>query len=172
MSDVNINSDQVQTHVEKFSRAIKVVLKDSVHLAFDMIGSRSQADHWRMRGGAPIPKKLTARSTRLIRSLSPQGGARPGGVGASEQYREVHVVGEKIVGLFGSEVEYAGIHEFGGVINAKNAKYLRFKTFDGSWHSVKSVTIPARPYLKPAAEKEQPRIAEMLAKRFAQEWIV
>lgn len=49
----------------------------------------------------------------------------------------------------GSNLAYASIHEFGGEIKAKNVKYLRFRTADGSWHSRKSVTIPMRPYLKP-----------------------
>ena len=49
----------------------------------------------------------------------------------------------------GSNLAYASIHEFGGEIRAKNAKYLRFRTADGKWHSRESVTIPARPYLKP-----------------------
>lgn len=170
MSTIKLNDEELQVHIAKFTRDIKVALQQGAHLAFDMIGSRSQADYWRKIGGAPIKTKLTARSTRLIRSLSPQGGARPGGVGASEQHREVRVVGDKIIGEFGSNVEYAAIHEFGGEIKAKNVKFLRFRTFDGAWHSVKKVTMPARPYLRPAAAKEQPRIADMMANLFARQW--
>lgn len=49
-----------------------------------------------------------------------------------------------------AEATHAAIHEFGGVIKAKNGGYLRFKTKDGFWHTVKEVTIPARPYVRPA----------------------
>lgn len=41
---------------------------------------------------------------------------------------------------------YAAIHQFGGVIAAK-AGSLRFRLFGGGFATVKSVTIPARPYL-------------------------
>lgn len=47
-------------------------------------------------------------------------------------------------------VAYARIHEFGGLIKAKNAKYMHFKTKDGSWHKVKTVHMPPRPYIRPA----------------------
>lgn len=50
-------------------------------------------------------------------------------------------------------VVYARIHEYGGVIKAKNAPYMVFQTSDGAWHSVKSVKIPARPYLRPAFDE-------------------
>lgn len=47
---------------------------------------------------------------------------------------------------------YARIQELGGVIHATNAAALHFQTDDGQWHTVKAVTIPARPYLRPAAD--------------------
>ncbi|MCB0072832.1 MAG: HK97 gp10 family phage protein [Caldilineaceae bacterium] len=53
-----------------------------------------------------------------------------------------------VVGVF--NLVYAAIHEFGGVIRAKGGGYLRFRTKDGQWHTVKEVTIPARPYVRPA----------------------
>ena len=49
----------------------------------------------------------------------------------------------------GSNVTYAAIHEFGGVIKPRDKKYLRFKTEDGKWITTKRVTIPARPYFRP-----------------------
>jgi phage gpG-like protein len=43
---------------------------------------------------------------------------------------------------------YASIHQFGGVIHAKDGGYLRFKWGPGAgdWATVVSVTIPARPF--------------------------
>lgn len=52
------------------------------------------------------------------------------------------------VGVF--NLVYAAIHEFGGVIKPKTGNYLRFKTKDGQWRTVKEVTMPARPYVRPA----------------------
>ncbi|NLI41974.1 MAG: hypothetical protein GX421_12505 [Caldisericales bacterium] len=165
-----IDDSSVQEHIRQFSREIHKALPQAISLAFDIIGQRSQASYWRLRGGAPIREKLTARSTRLIRSVSPQGGARPGGVGASEQIREIQEFGNRFVGRFGSRVPYAAIHEFGGEIKPVSKKYLRFRTFDGSWHSVKKVIMPARPFLRPAAADESGRIAAMIGDTFARAW--
>ncbi len=55
----------------------------------------------------------------------------------------------------GTNVEYARIHEFGGTITPKKGKYLKFKTLDGFWHSVTSVNIPARPFLRPGIQDEE-----------------
>lgn len=46
----------------------------------------------------------------------------------------------------GSPLRYARIHQFGGVIRAKNGKALAFKAGGDSFFR-QSVTIPARPYL-------------------------
>lgn len=48
--------------------------------------------------------------------------------------------------VIGTNRIYAGIHQFGGVITAKKAKYLRFK-INGREVFAKSVAIPARPFL-------------------------
>ena len=54
---------------------------------------------------------------------------------------------------------YAAIHQFGGIIKAKDGGALRFKTPQGMFVTVKQVKIPARPFfpvlldrLTPAAE--------------------
>jgi len=52
----------------------------------------------------------------------------------------------------GSGVTYARIHEFGGTISAKGGGWLRFKGSRG-WATVKSVYIPARPYVRPTVEE-------------------
>lgn len=49
---------------------------------------------------------------------------------------------------WGSNRVYAAIHQFGGTIKPVNGKHLKFRVGgNGGWVSVKSVTIPARPYL-------------------------
>lgn len=60
-------------------------------------------------------------------------------------------------------VIYAAIHEFGGVIRAVRAKALRFRSEDGAWHTVKAVTIPARPYARPALDEHVQEVEEAIA---------
>jgi len=54
----------------------------------------------------------------------------------------------------GTNVLYAGVHQSGMTIRAKNAPWLVFKTPTG-FAKVKEVTIPARPFL-PTAEQGLP----------------
>jgi HK97 gp10 family phage protein len=58
-------------------------------------------------------------------------------------------------------VVYAAIQEFGGIINAREGGYLRFQ-IDGQWITVRSVTIPARPYLRPALDENKDEIREAI----------
>ncbi|MEL7447109.1 MAG: phage morphogenesis protein [Pseudomonadota bacterium] len=58
-----------------------------------------------------------------------------------------------VEGRWGSQdVRYALIHELGGVIVPVKAKALAIPQPDGSVRFVQKVTIPARPYLRPAAD--------------------
>lgn len=57
----------------------------------------------------------------------------------------------------GTDKVYARIQEFGGTINAKNSKFLRFKV-NGKWVSVKKVTIKGKPYLVPAMTDNKDKI--------------
>jgi len=60
-----------------------------------------------------------------------------------------------LVGPFG--VVYAKIHEFGGVIKSRPGKGLRFQ-INGEWIIRQSVTIPARPYMRPAVNENMSAI--------------
>lgn len=60
---------------------------------------------------------------------------------------------------WGTNVIYAGVHQFGAVIKAKSAGALRFRMPGGGFVTVKQVTIPARPFLGVNAEDGR----EMLA---------
>jgi phage gpG-like protein len=50
----------------------------------------------------------------------------------------------------GTDVVYAAIQEFGGVITPKHAKMLAWTDETGAFHTAHSVTIIAQPYLRPA----------------------
>lgn len=62
----------------------------------------------------------------------------------------------------GTNVIYARIHEFGGVIEPKSARFLVFKV-DDRWIRTSRVTIPARPYLQPALESSRGMIEQLFA---------
>ena len=64
-------------------------------------------------------------------------------------------------GVIGSTLPYARIHEQGGVIVPKKAKWLVFKTADG-WRTAMKVTIPARPFLAPALKDARPAVLSII----------
>lgn len=75
--------------------------------------------------------------------------------------------GEPVRGVWGSrDVRYALIHELGGVIRPRRARALVFEV-GGRTVAVRSVTIPARPYLRPAADAEYPGLAARIRRAFA-----
>lgn len=57
-----------------------------------------------------------------------------------------------------TDTPYAAIHEYGGTIRARGGGWLTFKTKDGAWHRVKEVTMPARPYIRPAIDEHKDEI--------------
>lgn len=56
-----------------------------------------------------------------------------------------YVATEKQVEI-GTNLKYGAIHQFGGTIQAKRKKYLKFKTAKG-WVQKKKIRIPARPFI-------------------------
>jgi phage gpG-like protein len=93
---------------------------------------------------------------------------RQGRLEASINIAEIAKVdGSGVVGTWGStDVRYALIHELGGVIVPVRAKALAIPQADGSVRFVKSVTIPPRPYLRPAADAVYPGLAAKIGKAF------
>jgi phage gpG-like protein len=166
--EVRITSNIAQKlrSMERYNRLLnnKIMLA-AWHRILDLVGQTSAADFWITTSasvGSNItqptnPSKLTMRSGRLLGSLV---GARrftavrlPSSVdrfaakqfsssgagfsrGKKEAIRRVKVSAGQVSAEIGSEVPYAAIHEFGGMAGRG-----------------KTVNIPARPYLQPAAEK-------------------
>ena len=62
-----------------------------------------------------------------------------------------------------SGVIYAAIHEFGGVITPKRAKYLSWIGKGGERVFAKRVKMPARPYLRPAFDENKEEIKGVIA---------
>lgn len=65
------------------------------------------------------------------------------------------VTGSKVASTIGSNIVYARIHEFGGVIVPKKAKALRFK-IGGSWITTNKVIMPARAPITTGIQKRKP----------------
>lgn len=94
--------------------------------------------------------------------------------GVKEGIRELKVSGDRVVGKFGSEVPYAAIHEYGGTI-PKTPRSRRF--FWAMWYNTNApmwkalalgsgpIRMPARPYLRPAVDKIEPRAVDYARQR-------
>lgn len=91
---------------------------------------------------------LHVRSGHLRRNI----GSGPQGVRKVERPRRFGPA-IRTSGLIGSRVKYAGVHEKGATIKAKNAPRLVFKIPGVGVRTAKQVTIPARPYLGPAVKR-------------------
>lgn len=62
----------------------------------------------------------------------------------------------------GTNKIYAGIHQFGGTIHAKNAEFLTFRLPGGlGVRRVKEVEMPARPFLGLSTEDESELFAQV-----------
>lgn len=69
--------------------------------------------------------------------------------------------GSGAVAVVGPHRVYARIHEVGGTIVPKRAKCLTFKV-DGHVIRAKKVTIPARPYVRPAVDEHKEQIVKAM----------
>jgi HK97 gp10 family phage protein len=77
--------------------------------------------------------------------------------------------GDNWIGYIGSDEIYAKIHEYGGTIQPRFGAWLHFRTESG-WKKVKKVTIPPRPFLRPAAENSKDEVADILNKNIISAW--
>jgi len=99
-----------------------------------VVGLKDVMEHFRKEAG-PDKKwaKLKTRKGKILQNT--------GKLKNSISYKAM-----RFQTYLGTNIKYASIHQFGGVIKAKRKPYLKFKT-DKGWVQKKQVTIPARPYL-------------------------
>lgn len=91
-------------------------------------------------------------------------GVLEGGIDIAE-YARAHRAGVK--GTWGvRDVVYARIMELGGTIRPRTAKALAVPLPEGGIALVQSVTIPAQPYLRPAADKEYPKLPARIRRAY------
>jgi phage gpG-like protein len=74
-----------------------------------------------------------------------------------------------VTSQIGTNVEYAGVHEHGATIKAKNKPYLRFNV-GGRWVQKKSVTIPARRWLSTGIQERESNYSAALSKAIEEAW--
>lgn len=75
-------------------------------------------------------------------------GLATGALSRSVQRDEGQITNRSPKVRVGSSLPYARIQEFGGRISAKNKPWLTFQVRPGVWRRAKTVTLPARPYLR------------------------
>jgi len=180
-TDIKIKDKELKKRIDRFLEKLPHELSAGVADAFDLIGQISQAKYWISPGGEGLrtnPSKLTVRSGRGIRSLSPQGGAFSP-TGAREQIREVNIEGLEIHARFGSRVPYLPLHEHGGTIPAMTIRPVKAKALhffiNGQEVFAKKVELPARsvqarPFLSPALKEAEPKIMGIIENRIIGLW--
>lgn len=121
---------------------------------------------------------------RLARSLRPgaAGASRALGQGSADMIREIEVSGDsQLILRFGSRVPYARIHELGGFIRVtpRMRRFFWAKYYDAGetgrearfWKNMATmnksvITIPARPYLRPATLDAMPTLRRRAQEQF------
>lgn len=145
--------------------------------------------------GKALERACTAGALIIRNEASIRAPKRTGTLRRSIHTETVTAEARKAVVAIGTDLEYAAIHEFGGVIHPRNARLLAIpadaaaraagsprgqdlvfiRTMGGQMFLIDkagqirywltgSVTIPARPYLRPAFDtKKQAAVEEMAA---------
>jgi HK97 gp10 family phage protein len=112
-----------------------------------------------MAGGQVIEANAKINTTKVFSSKS-TGGAGLGGsiftdlVKSTKTSALVHV---------GPSAVYGAIQEFGGVVRPLHAKMLSWLNEAGERIFAKMVSLPARPYLRPAVDEHRDQIAEAIS---------
>ncbi len=123
------------------------------------------------RESHPIGLQAMRRATEYVRGyivknklsgqvLNRRTGRLAGSISSAQR-----IEGQDVVGMVGSNLKYARIHELGGVIRPKNFKYLHFFV-KGKEVFAKKVTIPKRPYIMPSIEESSKKIASIFGTEF------
>lgn len=126
----------------RLERVLPEVLRASLEQALE-VGLAASLERMRPGGGGP-----QIRSGRLAGSLS----------------TEVYQDGGTWVGRISADTPYAAAQEYGAVIQANKAKYLKFRV-QGRWVQKQRVELPARPYLRPGAEVAAEALRQIIAQK-------
>ena len=152
-------ADSIQLHgQEKLQRFMQRVLdrvEDPSELWHDISDILVVNTQKRIQTGIGTDDKPWQKSWRA----QVQGGQTLRDTGRLHNSIFARVSGNKI--SIGTNVVYAPLMHFGGVIRPKSGDNLKFKTPLGGWVQLKSVTIPARPYLGISVDDSQEILFEI-----------
>ncbi|QOW46457.1 MULTISPECIES: phage virion morphogenesis protein [Acinetobacter] len=126
---------------ELLYRKLSVLLLDQTERRFDTsIGTDDKP--WKQSWRAEVQGGKTLRNTgRLQDSIVSR------------------IQGNRIT--IGTNVKYAALMHFGGTVKPKGKKFLKFKTPLGGWMFLRSVKIPARPFLGISVDDSQEILFEI-----------
>lgn len=148
------------------------VLRQASSEILEKIGTRSSS-YFLKGGGVASPSMVTDRTGRLLDAV----------MGGAGSIREFKISGDSAlmtIGVKGSIVPYATLHEKGGarIVTEKMKRFFWAKFFEGAeptsmWSALRFKNItqyPARPYLEPAVKDVAIEIPEIL-KRYTMEYV-
>ena len=130
---------------------IAAAFREQVILGLDVVGilvqnaiKKGMGEHGSGEGGTPSPagSPPAVQTGALRRSIQ---------VDRSQVETKLRV-------RIGTNLIYAPIQEYGGTITAKNAPCLAFEVAPDEILLVKSVRLPARPYLRPGLKKAKRKV--------------
>ncbi|WP_111860008.1 phage virion morphogenesis protein [Acinetobacter sp. CFCC 10889] len=151
--------DAIQMHGQdkliEFMRRVEKQVEDPSDLWRDIGDILVHNTQQRIQTGIGTDDKPWQKSWRA----QVQGGQTLRDTGRLHNSILVRISGNKIV--VGTNVVYAPLMHFGGTIKPKNGTYLKFKTPLGGWVQLKSVTIPARPFLGISVDDSQEILFEI-----------
>lgn len=128
-------------------------------VSISVIGNDEVAAHLSAIGaglaGAALGTAVEAGAQILLSAAQHNAPHKSGKLAQSIHISDVEVGAGGASVTVGTDLIYARIQEYGGTIYAKGGGWLVFQTDDGQWHKVKSVTLPARPYMRPALDSSR-----------------
>lgn len=182
-----INVDEVINKFNKFRLKKSIQLNKAMIDVFRLVGITATSKFMVFArvvdasSGFTVGKKgsrLNIRTSRLSRSLLNIPSFAGGAGGDRENVSKIFTSGTDIIGLFGTNVPYAKIHEQGGTTHPNVTKRSRgffwamyIKTGLPMWKGMAltkkqkfDITLPARPFLNPALKFATPQAVALFAK--------
>lgn len=165
-----LNLNEMLHRLDKSRTGMVVYLKTGVNESLDVIGLTAVSKYMvpakatftgkgkktKVKITKTQRKKLNIITGRLARSIANSYSYAQGTGGVNEAIRDVTIQGGAVVGVIGSRVPYAAIHEYGGTIHHNNLFGRGIKA---------TINIPPRPYLRPAIKDALPTVRKIIRKR-------
>lgn len=154
MSDFD---QKIRALFEKFGAVARVRVSGASTTQY-MVEGRGQGGTRNPSTGIGSLRRITGRLSRSILGATSTAG--------NESVFSIDIEGERVVVEIGSQTPYAAVHEFGFSGNVTvPAHTRRIATGTANVRSfVRSMNVPARPYLLPAIQSQEEWLADWLGK--------